>query len=77
MVRGDVDVNKIANGTEVTITCPECEQKMPPRMVKLIIRTNSFTEEQFLGCPNYPNCRHTQPLPESIRMRLMGQKELF
>ena len=70
-------MKKIKNGTEVSITCPECENKPFPAMVKLIVRTNSITDEQFLGCPNYPACRHTQPLSESIRMRLLGHSTLF
>jgi ssDNA-binding Zn-finger/Zn-ribbon topoisomerase 1 len=67
----------ITNGTEVTITCPECENQVIPKMVKLIVRTNSITEEQFLGCPNYPGCRHTQPLPQSVQMKLLGHPTLF
>jgi len=26
-------------------------------------RVNRSTGERFLGCSNYPNCRHTQPIP--------------
>lgn len=68
-----LEMDKIKDGTEVTITCPECD----PRMVRLVVRTNRDTEEQFLGCPNWPDCKHTQPLPQRVRMRLLGHPTLF
>lgn len=38
--------------------CPKCGNGY------LRIRTNRDTGEQFLGCTNYPNCQHHEPLPE-------------
>ena len=70
-------MKKLVEGSSVRITCPECEQLLPPRLVRLIVRTNRQNDSQFLGCPNYPACRHTQKLPQEIVLRLAGQKELF
>lgn len=58
------------NGTESDVTCPDCK-------TKLKVRTNRENGSQFLGCPNYPECRHTHPIPESWIMRAQGQAELF
>lgn len=63
---------KLQDGLEVEISCPECRHD-----TQLIVRTNRHTGNQFLGCPNYPDCRHTRGIPESIRLRLAGQPQLF
>jgi len=34
--------------------CPSCGSS-------LVVRTNRSTNEKFLGCQNYPNCRYTEP----------------
>ncbi|MEA1999658.1 MAG: topoisomerase DNA-binding C4 zinc finger domain-containing protein [Euryarchaeota archaeon] len=60
------------NNTESGVLCPKCN---PP--VKLIVKTNSHNGNQFLGCPNWPNCKHTQVIPEEWKMRAAGQQELF
>lgn len=52
--------------------CPECAAD-----VYLIVKTNSKNGSQFLGCPNFPACRHTEPIPEDIKLRLLGQKRLL
>lgn len=31
---------------------------------RLVVRTNRGTEEQFLGCSNYPKCRYTEPIDD-------------
>jgi DNA topoisomerase-1 len=51
-------------------TCPKCGRR-------LTIKRNSETGEEFLGCTGFPDCRHTEPLPEAIRLRRAGQKDLF
>jgi len=43
----------------------------------LVIRVNHATQEEFLGCPRWPECRHTEPLPEAIVLRRAGQRGLF
>jgi ssDNA-binding Zn-finger/Zn-ribbon topoisomerase 1 len=63
---------KFENGTESDILCPDC---VPPR--KLIVKTNRQNENQFLGCPNYPICTYTRPIPEAWKMRAAGQVGLF
>jgi ssDNA-binding Zn-finger/Zn-ribbon topoisomerase 1 len=60
------------DGTETAKACPRCGAAH-----RLIIRTNTRDSSQFLGCPNYPTCRYTEPLPEDIRMELLGQRRLF
>jgi len=58
--------------TESDILCPECT---PPR--KLIVKTNRNNGNQFLGCPNYPDCNYTRGIPEAWIMRANGQPSLF
>lgn len=60
------------NVKQVGVSCPRCGPA-----TFLVVKTNGETEEQFLGCPNYPECRHTRNIPEEWKMRLGGQKELF
>lgn len=62
----------LQNGAEVARTCPKCGVAH-----RLVVRTNGKDGSQFLGCPNYPRCRHTEPIPEDIRMRAMGQRRLL
>ena len=63
---------KFANNLEAEIYCPTCT---PPR--KLVVKTNRQNDNQFLGCPNWPECDHTQRIPESWYMKALGQPELF
>lgn len=65
-------MDKLPDGKESAVSCPDCG---PATL--LVVRTNSKTKNQFLGCSNYPDCRYTQPLPESVKMRLMEYKTLF
>lgn len=57
---------------EVTIIkyCPRCG-------AALAERTNRQTGETFLGCTQYPLCTHTEPIPESVKLRRAGQKGMF
>ncbi len=52
--------------------CPE-----PECHGTLIVRVNSHTGEEFMGCDRYPNCRHTEPIPEYLRMIAAGVPTLF
>ncbi len=63
---------KLQDNLEVNIFCPTCK---PPR--KLIVKTNRQNGNQFLGCPNWPNCDYTRGIPEELILRAQGQKELF
>lgn len=56
----------------ITKCCPECG----PR-ASLVIRTNKRTKELFLGCERYPECRYTEPMPEALKMRVLGAPTLF
>lgn len=47
--------SKSSNGDNAM--CPKCG-------APLVERQSRRTGDKFLGCPNYPNCRHTQPLAD-------------
>jgi len=51
-------------------TCPECDGDM-------LVKTNRHTGHQFLGCANYPECRHTDQIPEAMKLRALGAATLF
>ena len=62
--------------SEVVKHCPLCGRPM-------VVRTNSENGSEFLGCTGYRGrspedggCSHTEAIPESYRMRLMGVPEL-
>lgn len=57
------------DGTVTAVKCDVCGQPM-------VVRSNSKTEMQFLGCSEYPECRETQPIPASWHMREAGVAEL-
>jgi len=61
---------KFQENAEAEIVCPFCGSK-------LIVKTNSLTGHQFLGCPNYPQCKHTKEIPEAWILKAQGQPELF
>jgi ssDNA-binding Zn-finger/Zn-ribbon topoisomerase 1 len=50
--------------------CPRCGQL-------LVERTNRATGEPFLGCRRWPECTHSEPLPESVKLRRQGQRGMF
>ncbi len=56
------DVTTSASGTaDNSPTCPKCD-------VPMTLRTTTKGErqgEQFHGCPNYPRCRQTVPVPSA------------
>jgi ssDNA-binding Zn-finger/Zn-ribbon topoisomerase 1 len=56
-------VNKIAK------SCPRCGSE-------LTVRVNSYTGEEFLGCTRYPECKHTEPIPTDVALRLAGAETL-
>ena len=60
------------NNQETDMYCPNCGPS-----VKLIVKTNRHNHNQFLGCPNWPECNYTNPIPEDWKMRALGQAELF
>jgi len=63
---------KLEKNSEVSRNCPLC-----PNSVKLIVKENHITGHQFLGCPNWPECDYTAPIPEELIMRVQGQRGLF
>lgn len=67
---GGVMTKGLPNNKETEKSCPVCG-------AKLIVKTNRATEHQFLGCPRWPECNHTEQIPESMAMRLAGALTLF
>ena len=50
--------------------CPKCARP-------LVLRHRRADGTPFLGCSGWPlECKHTEPLPEAIRMRLAGAPTL-
>lgn len=62
---------KLQDRAEVGVYCPQCSP--PP---KLVVHTNRQNGTQFLGCPNWPKCDHTQEIPEDIKMQAAGARRL-
>ena len=60
------------NGNQSAIYFPLCKP-----LVKLVVKTNRKNGNQFLGCPNWPECDHTRKIPESWIMEANGQPTLF
>lgn len=64
-------LKRLQTNSQVQRPCPLCGPA-----VLLIVKTNSINGSQFLGCPNFPSCRHTEEIPESIRLQLAGYHKL-
>ena len=60
------------DGKESELICPDC-----PGEIRLVVRRNRNNGNQFLGCPNWPDCSYTKGIPESWRMERAGQKKLI
>ena len=58
-------IRKSAQVGMATKVCAACDFGM-------VVRTNSSSGENFLGCTRYPECKHTEPLPVDIMLRLSG-----
>ena len=56
--------------TVIEKRCPECNQAL------LVRRTNRTTGHDFWGCERWPECGHTEPLPEYVRLREAGAAPL-
>ncbi len=52
--------------------CPEADCNG-----ELRVKTNSHNGTKFLGCDRYPACRHTEEIPEYLRMIATGAPTLF
>jgi len=61
----------IPDKTPTAKTCPKCGP-----VARLLVRTNTQTGGQFLGCENYPTCNFTEPLSEDLKMELLGASRL-
>ena len=63
---------KFQENAQAEIACPNCGPN-----TKLIVKTVHKTGRQFLGCPTWPDCNHTQGIPDEWIMKASGQKSLF
>lgn len=52
-------------------SCPQCGPATP-----LIKRTNRHNGSEFLGCTRYPECNHTEEIPEWYRLVDAGHQML-
>lgn len=59
----------MADRPNIIKRCPDCGWD-------LVLRTNSENGSEFLGCRQWPLCKHTESVPESYRMRLAGAELL-
>ena len=54
--------------------CKKCGQPLE-------IKTNRETGHEFFGCtawkPDNQGCNYTEPLPEAIKLRRQGVKDMF
>lgn len=55
--------------------CPKCRDA-GLGVVVLVPRGNHATGEKFLGCPFWPKCTYTEPVPEEVRMEERGAPRL-
>jgi ssDNA-binding Zn-finger/Zn-ribbon topoisomerase 1 len=62
----------MTDGQTVAVSCPNCGVA-----TKMVVRTNDTTGKQFLGCPNYPQCKAALPLPTDLVLKEAGQMPLF
>lgn len=64
-------IKRLVVNTPVSVTCKVCGPT-----VKMIVKESSINGMQFLGCPNYPNCRYTEEITEDIKLELAGFQRL-
>jgi ssDNA-binding Zn-finger/Zn-ribbon topoisomerase 1 len=62
---------KIKSNIESALTCPKCGPT-----VKLVTWSTKWTNKVYLVCPNRPECRYIQPIPEAWIMEAMGQPKM-
>jgi len=62
-------MTSLPDGHPVDKHCPECHYRS-----SLVIDTDEDTQNQVLRCLN---CDYTEPIPESVLMRLTGQTKLI
>jgi ssDNA-binding Zn-finger/Zn-ribbon topoisomerase 1 len=36
------------------------------------VRRNRLNDSEFMGCTGFPECRHTEGIPEHLRLRALG-----
>lgn len=61
---------QINSDIQLSKVCPECGRDLK-------IRTNSTNGSQFIACTGFPDCRHTETIPETLKMQLAGAPTLF
>jgi ssDNA-binding Zn-finger/Zn-ribbon topoisomerase 1 len=56
-------------GRKLAYSCWVCSSQM-------VIRQDKETGKLFLGCNRWPDCKHTEEIPESIWMELINHDRL-
>ena len=51
--------------SRITKPCRDCGKP-------LVVRANRETGQKFLGCSQYPQCQHTEPMAEDLLLRANG-----
>jgi ssDNA-binding Zn-finger/Zn-ribbon topoisomerase 1 len=57
-------------GKKTASSCSDCGAVM-------VVRQNRQDESFFLGCNQYPYCKHTEEITEELYMELIGHPKLF
>lgn len=65
-------MDKELDGNSIEKSCPNCGVS-----TRLIIRKNRARGNYFVGCPNWPDCDHTEGLSEERKMRAEGHPTMF
>lgn len=58
-------------GEPIIKRCPACLEAGIPD-IPLRELANKTSGHHFLGCSRFPECSHTEEIPETIRMRRAG-----
>lgn len=56
--------------TALTLRCPGCGTG------HLLERENRQNGSRFMGCSEFPRCRHSEPLPAYLELKRAGAVEL-
>ncbi len=59
----------MSDALKISKKCPKCNSV-------LVVLKNNKIEELFLACPNFPECKHTEPIPIDIQLRKLGAPTL-
>lgn len=64
-----MDKPRLDERLKINKQCPDCGSH-------LVIRANRKNGDQFLGCVRWPECIHTEQIPEYLILEAVGAKKL-